>query len=177
MIRNSLFNGPFRRLTNRTTYQITHWKQQYAEFGLAVSRVRRTVVNNKEFPAIPSRFAALAFLLFALELAQSSSPNVPPLNDQAVFVGQQSRAFGARGTLSSAQDEEAFAHVYSRTFAGQILHVDPQHVIASLQRLSAALVHGHQTHGKFGPVADGLHVQHADLDSYIYTREPYTRYD
>lgn len=27
VIRNSLFNGPFRRLTNRTTYQITHWKR------------------------------------------------------------------------------------------------------------------------------------------------------
>lgn len=127
-------------------------------FALAVSCVRWTLVNNKEFPAIPSCFAALAFLLFALELAQSSSPNVPPLNDQAVFVGQQSRAFGARGALARAQDEEAFAHVYPWTFASQILHMDPQHVIASLQRLSTALVHRHQADGKFGPVSDGLHV-------------------
>lgn len=128
------------------------------------------MVNAKEFPAIPSCFAALAFLLLALEFTQSSSPNVPPLNDQTVFIRQESRAFGARGALGGAQDEEAFAHVYARTFAGQIFHVDPQHVIASLQRLAAALVHRHQVDSKFGPVADRLHVQHADLDRYTHTR-------
>lgn len=125
------------------------------------------MVNVIEFPAIPSCFAALAFLLLALELAQSSSPNVPPLNDQTVFIRQQSRAFGARGALDSAQDEESLSHVYAWTFAGQILHMNPQQVIASLQWLAAAFVYRSQADCKFGPVADRLHVQHADLDGII----------
>ena len=116
---------------------------------------------EQEGGVFPSCLAALALLLFALELSQPSRPNVPPLDDQAVLVGQQPRPLGP--TITGAHHQEAFAHLDFGTLAGQVLHVDPQEVVASFQWLPAALVDGHDVDRKLGPVSYCLHVQYVDL--------------
>ena len=129
----------------------------------------------------PSRFAALPLPLLALELPQTPRPNVPPLDDQAVLIGHKAHSLcpsltGGSGTgpgpwtrprarpaVTAAHHQESFAHLDLGTLAGQVFHVYPQDVVASLQGF-AALVHGHHVYRELGPVANRLHVQHIHLD-------------
>lgn len=142
--------------------------------------------------AFPSCFAALPLLLFALELPQTSRPNVPPLDHQAVLIRHQAQTLcpwtrgstsgsnpwpcpWACSTVTAAHHQESFAHLDLGTFAGQVLHVYPQDVVASLQRLATALVHRHNTNWEFGPVPHRLHVQHVHLDCWERIHKKYSQ--
>ena len=141
----------------------------------------RWAIEGRGRAASPSRFAALPLLLLALELPQASRPNVPPLDHQAVLIGHKAQALRprtggpspgrdpcarrrARSAVAAAHHQEPLAHLDLRTLAGQVLHVHPQDVVAPLQGIAAALVHGHHVHWELGPVAHRLHVQDVHLD-------------
>lgn len=132
--------------------------------------------------SLPSCFAALAVLLFALELPEAPCPNVSPLDDQAVLIGQEPYSLCSRSDpygpwsssgsprprtpgpgLASAHNQEALAHLDFWTLASQVLHVDPQDVVAPFEWLATALVDRHHVDRELGPVAHRLHVQHVDL--------------
>lgn len=120
-------------------------------------------VRSSEGGAPPSRLVTLPLLLLALELSQSPRPCVPPLDDQAVLVGQQ--AGPLRPAVVGAHHQETLAHLDLGTLAAQVLHMDPEEVVAPLQRLPAALVDRRHVDRELGPVAHGLHVQNVHLHS------------
>lgn len=83
----------------------------------------------------PSCFATLPLLLFALELPQTSRPNVSPLDHQAVLIGHQAYALrprtagsasgpdtwtrpGARSAFGAPHYQESLAHLDLGALAG-----------------------------------------------------------
>lgn len=143
-----------RKTKNNTIY--TKWSLKRARYMQSLYVRCSWACWERGGGVLPSCLAALALLLFALELSQPSRPNVPPLDDQAVLVGQQPRPLSP--ALTGAHHQETFAHLDFGALAGQVLHVDPQEVVTSLQRLPAALVDSHDVDRELGPVSDCLHV-------------------
>ena len=152
----------------------------------------RWAMEGRGRAASPSRFATLPLLLLALELPQASCPNVPPLDHQAVLIGHKAQALRpwtggpgpgrdtctrrrARSAVTAAHHQEPLAHLDLRTLAGQVLHVHPQDVVAPLQGIAAALVHGHHVHWELGPVAHRLHVQDVHLDRWGHNHGKHTQ--
>lgn len=110
----------------------------------------------------PSGLHTLPFLLPPLQFPKAASPGVPPLDDQAVLVGHQSRPVG--GVLADAHHQVLLADLDFGALAGQVLEVDPQKVVSTLDPLVAALVDREDVDGELGPVGHRLHFQNVHLD-------------
>lgn len=111
--------------------------------------------------ANPSGLHALALLLPPLQFPQAACPGVPPLDDQAVLVGHQSRP--VRGVFTDAHDQVFLADLDLGALAGQVFQVDPQEVVTALDPLVAALVDGEDVDGELGPVGHCLHLKDVHL--------------
>lgn len=110
----------------------------------------------------PSGLHALPFLLPPLQFPKAAGPGVPPLDDQAVLVGHQSRPVG--GVFADPHHQVLLADLDLGAFAGQVLQVDPEEVVAAFDPLVAALVDGEDVDGELGPVGHRLHLQDVHLD-------------
>lgn len=110
----------------------------------------------------PSGLHALPFLLPPLQFPKAARPGVPPLDDQAVLVGHQSRPVS--GVFADPHDQVLLAYLDLGALAGQVFQMDPQEVVTALDPLVTALVDREDVDGELGPVGHCLHFQDVHLD-------------
>lgn len=109
------------------------------------------------------RLLAFAFFLSLLELAQSPRPRVPPLDDQTAFIGHHAAL--PRRILVVPQQQVFLPCFHFGTLTGHVLGSDPQQLVPSADAALALLVHGHDVHSEFPPLARLVRFQDVHLNS------------
>lgn len=107
-------------------------------------------------------FLAFSFLLPLLKLPESSSPSVPPLNDQTALVCHHSAL--SRGILIIAQKQVLFAGLDLRALAGHVLCSDPQKLVSPADSAFTLFVDRDDVDGELPPLAGFFRLQDVDLN-------------
>lgn len=121
----------------------------------------------------PSWLDTFSFFFFALEFPQTPGPSVPPLNHHAVFVSCYSWPVSL--TFAAAHHQVSAAQQDLWALAGQILDVDPQHVVSSFHSVISALVYRKDIDSELCPRSNHLdlqdvHLNHCKKKSHILNR-------
>ena len=105
---------------------------------------------------------ALAFLLALLELPEPTRPRVPPLDNQAAFVGHYSTLAG--GILVVPQQQVLLPGLDLGTLAGHVFGADPQELVPAADTTLTLLVDGDDVDGELPPLAGFVCLQNVHLD-------------
>lgn len=108
-------------------------------------------------------FLAFSFLLPLLKLPESSSPSVPPLNDQTALVCHHSAL--SRGILIIAQKQVLLAGLDLRALAGHVLCSDPQKLVSPADSAFTLFVDRDDVDGELPPLTGFFCLQDVDLNS------------